>query len=83
MTGAAVRPLPPRGIVPIIRVRRDGDVLRFVDPCPFCHQKHAHGVGDGGRDGWYGHRVAHCASGLWGGYYLLEDGAPLPQEMTP
>lgn len=39
---------------PIARVGRDGNVMRFVDPCPFCGKKHIYG-------GTAGHRAAHCS----------------------
>ena len=83
MTVAIVRKVPPCDIVPIVRVRREGHVLRFVDPCPYCNRRHIHGIGDGGKNGWFGHRVGHCQMRNACGYYLIEESAPIPQEPTP
>jgi len=82
MTVAFIANAPPC-IEPIVRVRRDGDLLRFVEPCPTCGRKHVHGVGDGGKNGWHGHRVAHCPRRDPCGYWLIEEGAALPREPTP
>jgi len=42
--------------IPVVKCRREGVHLVFVEPCPYCGKKHLHGVGDGGG----GHRVSHC-----------------------
>jgi hypothetical protein len=44
---------PPR-----VPVRREGPHFIFTQPCPYCGQKHRHGVGDNGF--CYGHRTVHC-----------------------
>ena len=83
MRAAIIAMVRPQGqVVPIARVRRAGSVLRFVEGCPYCGQKHEHGVGDGGRAGWHGHRVAHCPIDTPCGYYLLEEGAPVLRAVT-
>lgn len=43
----------------------DAVLLRFVDPCPWCGQRHEHGSHDGRllADGTFGHRAPHCGGG--------------------
>lgn len=34
-------------------IRKNGNQLQLLEPCPFCGKKHTHGLGDGSR-------VPHC-----------------------
>jgi hypothetical protein len=52
--GWSLERTPPR-----VPVRREGPHFIFTQPCPYCGQKHRHGVGDNGF--CYGHRTVHCA----------------------
>ena len=46
----------------VIPCRQEGNDLVFVDPCPWCGQRHKHGAGlhkfTPGE--WAGHRESHC-----------------------
>lgn len=43
-----------------VRVRAEGRVLTFVDPCPYCSERHVHG-GWLDENGTYGTRSIHCS----------------------
>ena len=55
----------------LVKVRRQGDLFVFINPCPFCRMFHTHGAAVAG------HRQAHCPAGTpgsAGGYFLVDDG---------
>lgn len=48
---------------------RDGYLLEMIEPCPFCGQKHIHGLGNGSR-------VPHCKNPPKQEYYIFEQKVP-------
>ena len=61
----------------VLQRHERGGYLWVIPRCPFCRRKHTHGGGATGEDprAYLGGRVAHCGTGEWREYVLVEQEA--------
>jgi hypothetical protein len=83
MTSATLGGTVPLVLAPAVLVRERWGWRWVIPKCPHCGRKHTHGGGAPGEDprAYLGGRVAHCGTGEWREYTLVEQAAP-PWRLT-